>query len=128
MAIVWSVGGVCSGTGRKVFDDLFRETLLGTIQQDSRWPLFVAKNPLYDGDCLRDRHVIDSIPESGMVFDYRYNTDTWKWEGWMSKNGKYSVPKGLKFAEIIVPTIDTTRNEYLVKLMIFKGETRFDNG
>ena len=65
MAIVWSVGGVCSGTGRKVFDDLFRETLLGTIRQDSRWPLFVAKNPSYDGDCLRDRHVIDSIPESG---------------------------------------------------------------
>ena len=27
----------------------------------------------------------------------------------------------MKFAEIIVPTIDTTRNEYLVKLMILRG-------
>ena len=50
--IIWAVGGVCNTAGRKIFDDLLRQAIMGTIQEDERWNLFVAKNPSYDGDCL----------------------------------------------------------------------------
>eukprot|EP00945_MAST-04E_sp_MAST-4E-sp1_P004103 g4103.t1 len=120
--IIWAVGGVCNTAGRKIFDDLLRQAIMGTIQEDERWNLFVAKNPSYDGDCLAGRHAIDGVPESGMVFDYKFDCRKGKWEGWMPKGKGYSIPKETKFADIIVPTIDTVRTESIVELLVLCGK------
>jgi dynein heavy chain len=121
LSLIWSVGGVTDTAGRKIFDDLFRQTIMGTIQQDERWKLFVAKNPGYTGDCMSGRHAVDSVPESGSVYDYKFDMKKGKWESWMPKGKSFQVEKDIKYADIIIPTIDTIRTEALVQMMVLCG-------
>jgi dynein heavy chain len=117
--IIWSLGGVVDKVGRVVFNELFQSLLTGTLKDDDRWQVFMAKNPNYQGDALVGRSIIDKIPEQGMLFDYRYNCANLKWEGWMKMMGKEaSLLPDAKFNDIIIPTIDTVRQEMIVQILI----------
>lgn len=64
------------------------------------------------------------------LFEYFFDPDLNKWVPWVDKVPEYEHKVGLKFHEILVPTVDTVRNTWLLELMVkikrpvvFVGET-----
>ncbi len=73
----------------------------------------------------------DEIPvHYPTLYEYFYDTELNKWVPWADKVPQYEHKVGLKFHEILVPTVDTVRNTWVLELMIkikrpvvFVGET-----
>ena len=64
------------------------------------------------------------------MYEYFFDTTINKWVPWADKVPEYEHKVGLKFHEILVPTVDTVRNTWLLELMmkvkrsvVFVGET-----
>lgn len=64
------------------------------------------------------------------LYEYYFNPEINKWVPWADKVPDYEHKVGLKFHEILVPTVDTVRNTWLLELMVkikkpvvFVGET-----
>lgn len=65
-----------------------------------------------------------------MLYEYYFDPELSKWVPWADKVPEYEHKVGLKFHEILVPTVDTVRNTWLLELMVkikrpvvFVGET-----
>ena len=41
-----------------------------------------------------------------------------KWQGWMEGQKEYTVDPRLRFSDVIVPTIDTVRSNFMVELLV----------
>jgi dynein heavy chain, axonemal len=52
------------------------------------------------------------------LFDFVLGTDKASWREWMTGVPSYSVPEGSTFNSIMVPTLDTVRNEWIMDLFI----------
>ena len=75
----------------------------------------------FDADPVRDgeaRKTISPIPEDRTLFDFCVDLAKGGWNDWMQGVPTYSVPEGATFNSIIVPTIDTIRNEWIIDLLI----------
>lgn len=64
------------------------------------------------------------------LFEYFFDPELTKWVPWADKVPEYEHKVGVKFHEILVPTVDTVRNTWLLELMVkikrpvvFVGET-----
>ncbi len=64
------------------------------------------------------------------LYEYYFDPELKKWVPWADKVPEYEHKVGLKFHEILVPTMDTIRNTWLLELMVkikrpvvFVGET-----
>ncbi len=64
------------------------------------------------------------------LYEYYFDPEKSKWVPWADKVPDYEHKAGLKFHEILVPTVDTMRNTWLLELMVkirrpvvFVGET-----
>lgn len=65
-----------------------------------------------------------------MLYEYYFDPEQAKWVPWADKVPEYEHKVGAKFHEILVPTVDTVRNTWLLELMVkikrpvvFVGET-----
>lgn len=70
-----------------------------------------------------DQHKVEiKIPEEGLVFDYTFIVEQKIWVNWMSKDSEEFVinPKSTP-GEVIVSTIDTIRNSFLLELLLGNG-------
>ena len=52
------------------------------------------------------------------MFEYYLDIKQQKWVPWADKVPEYEHKPGLKFYEILVPTVDTVRNTWLLELMV----------
>jgi len=68
------------------------------------------------------RKALTPIPEEGLVFDYLVNVARGGWITWQSIMPRYSIPPGAQFQAILVPTIDTVRNAWLIDQLIVNGK------
>ncbi|GBG32973.1 Dynein heavy chain 2, axonemal [Hondaea fermentalgiana] len=85
---IWSLGGSADAAGRKSFDG-----------------------------CLRD---LDStFPPAELVYDYYVDVGAKEWKLWDEKvpNG-WRPQRGLEFAKITVPTVDTVRNTFVAETLL----------
>ena len=64
------------------------------------------------------------------MYEYFFDPTTNRWIPWVNKVPEYEHKVGIKFHEILVPTVDTIRNTWLLELMVkvkrpvvFVGET-----
>lgn len=64
------------------------------------------------------------------LFEYFFDPELSKWVPWADKVPEYTHKVGVKYHEILVPTVDTVRNTWLLELMVkikrpvvFVGET-----
>uniref|UniRef100_A0A669BHB3 Dynein axonemal heavy chain 12 n=1 Tax=Oreochromis niloticus TaxID=8128 RepID=A0A669BHB3_ORENI len=107
-SLVWSVGGSCDADSREKFSSFFRLIVAGH-KQEHPIPETVGK-----WEC--------PFEEKGLVYDYFYevlcNYVTQK--TFAIKNINLGA-KNTKVQEIIVPTIDTVRYNYLMDLCISYG-------
>lgn len=118
-AWVWSFGGFVDNQTRLAFDSLARD-------------IFVS---------------MTTLPSRGMLFDWKFNIKTKEWNHWgdllppfeLAKKDKSkdedddgddgaSGKKQLKFHSLLVPTIDTTRFSFLIKMLIKHHHNIFIRG
>ena len=90
-ACVWSLGAAVDETGRRRFNDCLREI-----------------EPLF--------------PPVGTVYDYAVDAATRDFKPWADRlSASWRPPKDAPFARIIVPTVDTVRNLYVMTTLMAKG-------
>ena len=41
-----------------------------------------------------------------------------QWVGWMDNYGELTVDAGMRYSDIIVPTLDTVRSSFLIELLL----------
>lgn len=95
-ALIWSVGATCDNDGRNKFSSWLREKTKAA-------PLSIP------------------IPADGHVYDYVFQSEKNEWINWMSTIPQFTVDPRLNPSEIIVPTIDTVRNSYLLDILLHNG-------
>lgn len=87
-SIIWTVGGSLTESSRKKFDMFLREI---------------------DGQ----------FPSKHTVFEYYVDKQNKTWQPWENKlQAGWKFPNNMPFYKIFVPTIDTIRNEFVVKSLI----------
>ena len=118
-SLIWSVGGCVDGQGRKKFNSFIRQMLTGEVYESEEYKDFIIKNPDYVEDKSRKMNV--TLPEDGLVYDYTFDAKTAKWVNWLEGHPPYKISREAKFNEILVPTIDTIRNEWLLEKLLRKG-------
>lgn len=118
-SVCWTVGACIDGDGRVLFDRYLREILRGEIYTVEEYTDFKIKNPDYVPD--ESRRSIVPIPEEGLVYDYLFDAKTAKWYNWLDGQPVFKIPKDATFNSIVVPTIDTIRNEWLLEKLLRKG-------
>ncbi|KAG6609727.1 Axonemal dynein heavy chain [Phytophthora cinnamomi] len=144
-AVIWSIGACIDTKSRRIFDRYMRDFLsaeltVAVVTADMRmhdgeeavddelgvppspsllyFKDFVAKSPSYV--LLPERAALLAIPEEGLVYDYRFDTRRSVWVNWMeaSGGGAFVIPRDAQFTQVLVPTIDSERNAWLLDTLI----------
>lgn len=118
-SMIWSIGACLDGEGRKNFDRLFRLVLSAEVYTTPEFDDFRTKNPDYVVEITRKS--VQVIPDSYSVYDYMFDAKSAKWINWMENQPVYRISKEAKFNSILVPTIDSVRNEWLIEKLLRKG-------
>ncbi len=62
------------------------------------------------------------FPEEGSVFDWCFDNKKVQWVKWIETIKEHRVDTKLNYSEIVVPTDDSIRMKYIMKLLISKGK------
>jgi dynein heavy chain len=92
-AIVWSVACTTDAAGRERFSVFLREML--------------AKNPLRV-----------AFPSERTIYDFRWDLTRREWVQWGESYANFEIDSRLGYGEIMIPTNDSTRNTYNMKLLL----------
>jgi dynein heavy chain len=92
-ATIWGIGGSINGASRSKFDAQFRQLAAQT-----------------------DLH--SSMPASGKVYDWKFDTSSYRWIAWIDTCPAFDLSPSTPFAEIIVPTADTIRYSFVIDTLI----------
>ncbi|RKO93938.1 dynein heavy chain, N-terminal region 2-domain-containing protein, partial [Blyttiomyces helicus] len=95
-SFIWSVGATSDTESRKKIDSWLREKMTTNP----------PKIP---------------FPDEGTVHDYAFDPTSRTWINWMSIAPEFAVNPRQNPSEIIVPTLDTIRNTYLLHLLLHHG-------
>ncbi|KAI9349443.1 dynein heavy chain and region D6 of dynein motor-domain-containing protein [Zopfochytrium polystomum] len=91
-SLVWSAGVTADIEGRRKFDGWLKET-------------------------MQKRPPTIPFPSEGTVYDYVFDQGRKTWVNWMDLAPEFQMPsKGSQ--DVIVPTIDTVRNTYILDLLL----------
>lgn len=91
-ALVWSIGVTTTLEGRIKFDKWIRENVIAKIGLE--------------------------FPADRLVYDYKFNLETKEWQYWRETVPEYTVDIKASYNEILVPTVDSIRMKYFVKLLV----------
>lgn len=87
-SMIWSIGACVDEEGRKKLDMLFRE---------------------FD----------TQFPSEDSVYEYHIDTKAKVWKSWEERvNKNWKPPTNKPFYKILVPTIDTTRNSFIIEALL----------
>jgi len=115
MAVVWSVGACVDSKGRAHFSNYLRLLLNANVDDDIYHRDFCSKHRDYN---LHNRKAQLPPPEDRSIYDFRFDAKKAQWLPWMDSQFRFSIPKDAAFNSIVVPTVDTVRNEYLLDQLI----------
>jgi dynein heavy chain, axonemal len=125
-ALVWSVGGAVAGESRKPFNDYLRALCTA---QSSAHPVhadFLNKNRKYDQTTFEGRAaaLLPEFTHAGhevTLFDVRFDPVKCQWFPWVPDDFQFSIPSTATYNSVVVPTVDTIRNDYLMDQLLCKG-------
>ena len=89
-ALVWSVGCTTDLVGREKFSQKLRGILSQKV----------------------------GMPDAGLVHDYKWDQEKKEWIIWTLTRPEYAVDNKLSYGEIVVPTFDSIRMQFLKKLLL----------
>lgn len=132
-AVVWSIGACIDSTSRYKFDGFFRALLAsklttavvpigdqdGTLDAES-WTAFVAQTPGYT---LPTRVALLPFPDTGLVYDYCFDLHRKTWMPWREQieGEAFHLPPSASFTQLLVPTVDSVRHDWLLDTLIEHG-------
>jgi dynein heavy chain len=93
--------------------------LSGDAYKTPEFEDFFIKNPEYHVDT--SRKAVQAIPDGNSVYDYIFDPKSGKWVNWLENQPVFRISKDAKFNAIVVPTIDSVRNEWLMEKLLRKG-------
>jgi dynein heavy chain len=91
-ALTWSIGCTTNLEGREKFSTKFR-TLI---------------NPKI------------AMPDKGFIYDYVWDKTKKEWIIWTETQSDYSVDNKMSYGDIVVPTFDSIRMQYIKKLLLMQ--------
>ena len=94
-SLAWSVGASTDGDGRVRFDAWLRDAV-----KAAALPALLPP------------------PAAGLVYDLAFNQDAGSWEPWLARAPPFAVSPKLAFSEIIVPTKDSVRYQFLARSLV----------
>ncbi|KAI9203090.1 dynein heavy chain and region D6 of dynein motor-domain-containing protein [Polychytrium aggregatum] len=102
-SLVWAVASTCHENARPKFSAFIRTLITGQV----------TEYPPPQGFSL------ETIIPEGSVYDYIFErSDGGRWRNWLETIvTEYVIPAKAKYDDILVPTIDTVRYAYLLKLL-----------
>nr|KAJ3423148.1 Dynein heavy chain 7, axonemal [Polyrhizophydium stewartii] len=102
-AVIWALGGSVNEAGRPKFSTFLRTLLSGSAD--------VPKPAAFEVEV--------ALPADGMVYDYLFDHVNGNvWRNWLDTlPGNYAIAPKTKYDNIMVPTVDTARYSYLLKLL-----------
>ncbi len=59
-----------------------------------------------------------SLPDGGLLYDYKIDLSKGSWMEWMKDVPRYKVPRSATFSSVVVPSLDSIRSEYLVDMLV----------
>ncbi|KAF4320280.1 hypothetical protein JM18_005063 [Phytophthora kernoviae] len=95
-SLIWSVGATGNDAGRDRFDAYLRQEIIGND----------VKKP---------------IPEAGQVYDYSFDLTKETWVPWLQTIPTFTIDSTASFSELVVPTSDSVRSNFLMNLMLPQG-------
>eukprot|EP00118_Oscarella_pearsei_P019988 m.215265 g.215265 ORF g.215265 m.215265 type:complete len:3605 (+) comp39831_c0_seq13:113-10927(+) len=106
-SLVWSVGAMITGDGRKKFDVFFRMLISGTDKE----------HPKPKSSKLTKSNV---FPERGTVYDFFFQKNGGSWAEWTSliSSAQTTIPAKAKSSELIIPTVDTARQTFFLDVFV----------
>lgn len=118
-SLIWSIGACVDSKSRVLFDRYFRDFVTGNIGDHETsvafYDDFIAKNPSYT---VTSRVAMLAIPEDGLIYDYRFDPKKGIWSNWMDNAGTFAIARDAQFTSILVPTIDTERNAWILETLL----------
>ncbi|CAM9125412.1 unnamed protein product [Ectocarpus sp. 4 AP-2014] len=90
-SLIWSVGGLLEFEDRVKFDQWMR--------------------------ALDNNHVMPDLAEGETIFEYYVNLGTFEWEKWRPPLWEYPSTDVLDFSNLLVPTMDSTRALFLLRML-----------
>ncbi|CAD2219005.1 dynein heavy chain, axonemal [Angomonas deanei] len=103
-SLVWSVGSSCDEVGRELFSKKMYE-LAQTFGHTDLLPTLQEGDTVYDYCYQYFPIPSDEDGETG-------------WIHWSNLRPTFDIPRGTKFDDIIVPTVDNTRQQYVLKHLL----------
>lgn len=107
LSTVWSLGASVNEAGRAKFDAFLRKLVNNEVST-----------------CPRPESVLSELawPAAGTIYDYVFEkTNGGTWRLWLDTiPAEPDIPSKAKYNDIIVPTVDTARYSYLMKVLIEK--------
>ena len=67
---------------------------------------------------MKEKKALRQYPDELTVYDYEWDHANLQYSSWDVRNENFSVNNKLKFNEVMIPTSDSTRNLYLLKMLI----------
>jgi dynein heavy chain, axonemal len=61
------------------------------------------------------------MPDSESVYDWMFNQEQMQWVDWMTTIPEYKCDPDKPFADIIVPTSDTIRYQFVMRRLLLAG-------
>ncbi|CUG87383.1 dynein heavy chain, putative [Bodo saltans] len=104
MSMIWSVGATCDEDGRELFSNELRQML----RQNDHTQHIPEGETVYDW-CYRFLPLpTDEDPENG-------------WIPWSESQAPFSMKTRMKYADVTVPTVDTIRQNYVLKHLLLRN-------
>lgn len=88
-------------------------SLLATVDYDGRLKL----DRWYRAEMTTNKCKV-MFPQEGTIYDYQYSFDKKAFVSWSEQYAQFEVDVKLAYHEIVIPTNDSTRNIYLMKLLL----------
>jgi dynein heavy chain len=113
---IWTTGACSTMAGRELFCDVLKgivekkKDLLGKYDIVAEWSEIGLSNA---------ESVIPQLPRGQTTHDFFIDPeDGCKWKLWTERIGNVDIAKDAAFHEIIVPTADTVRNQFLLRTLV----------
>lgn len=115
-SLVWSFGGCIEQAFRERFHEYIID-MMNLIDIKMKYKLE------FDSDNVMPKFNV-KLPENENIFELEYDRKKNVWRNWKISAGNYfdTLNKDIKFHEIIVPTTESIRNSYLLRLLLRNGK------
>ncbi|KAJ3227682.1 Dynein heavy chain 7, axonemal [Clydaea vesicula] len=102
-SLVWSIAATINETSRNKFDNFLKAAIAGTpeVPQPTQFSVSTA------------------FPNESTIYDYIFDKSNCKWKLWTQTiPPDFTIAQKAKYDDIMVPTLDTARYSYLLKMLI----------